>query len=114
MPEWIQNLAIACSPEEILHRHEHACAGGHGPLNQSAGVFDLNRDSPAGSAQRLWRLERAALAGLKLIAEKKRVTVQNDLTVHQASAVWGHHPVSFFRAKESLCRSRSRRVRRKR
>src|SRR5258706_2270162 len=98
----IEDLSIACSPKKILHGHEQARASGYGTVDQAAGVFDLDRNSHAGSSQRLWRLERTAFAGFKLIAEEKLVTVQNDLAMHETPTIWRHHSVSFFSPKEVL------------
>ena len=76
-----------------------ACPAGDCALDHHVRVVRLQSDARAGSAEGLRRSGHDAFLVGKLVAQKKLVSVQNDLAVHEAGAFGLHHDVAFFAAK---------------
>src|SRR4051794_29604235 len=87
MSEGIDDFSMPRSPEHVLYRHQNARATCRCPLNNRIGLIGLQCDSGGGSTQRHWRSGGDIVLFRKFVAEKKHVTIENDLAVHQCLLV---------------------------
>jgi hypothetical protein len=102
VPERIDDLPVASSPEHVLDGHADARASRHRALYDPVRVVYQNGDSHARSAERFRRLAGSTFARGELVTDEEFVSVQSQFAVYQLLGAGLDHAVHLLGAKHPL------------